>query len=166
MLRNILYAGISILCLAVIASLLVTKASPVNNRYEINGTAQTRGEIDQNHFTGNAELKINNENRVATVDVNVIGPYIISEPNNRTATISYRLVFENGDSMIASGRLNLHNAGPPHLHNINASLGVTEGTGVFANGRGQLVLQGNINVQTGDASWEIKGTIENQGGAQ
>ncbi len=120
----------------------------------------------QNQFMGNAELKINGEDRRAVVAVNIVEPFTTIEGRNQIATATYRLDFENGDSVAASGKLNLVNTGSPELQNINSILGINEGTGIFANTRGQLELQGNINIQNGEASWVIKGTIENQGGAQ
>jgi hypothetical protein len=48
---------------------------------------------------------------------------------------------------------------PDRFGNFAALITITEGTGMFANSRGQLVLRGRLDFQTGAATGDYTGRV-------
>lgn len=139
-----------------------TGTDNTSNRFKVSGSAHTSGDAARQHFSGKADLEINGVNRRANFTLTLQESISDMNSGNKVASVLCRFDFEDGGSSVTtSGSLNIVAVESSEMLNLVSVMAVTDGTGVYAGGRGQLELNGNMNSHQSDISWVIKGIIEN-----
>ena len=134
---------------------------PSTNSITVSGSGHFKADGTGKQYVGAAELMIDGESRHATVTVTLAEPFRPMPNGNQVASASHRFDLGDGQTLNMSGQLILMPGEAPEMLRINSGLGITVGTGTYANARGNLALTGVMQGDLSAADWSINGSIEN-----
>jgi len=122
----------------------------------VNGTGHTTG------TAGTASLSMDGTAHTATVTVTVVeADTVLEDGESHRMKTRHLFDFGSGDSFTTEEIITMTPAGTPSMYKMAAVGSVKEGTGAYSTARGQLHLQGDMNMDKSEADWSVKGSVCN-----